>query len=79
MAAAASWKIHKWAYLGQFLTDLHQMFYADRCGQYKDHRVKNSTSWKFKMVAVEILKKAYLGQYGFCFQKKCIINYLKTV
>jgi len=45
------WKIHKRAYLGQFLTNLHQIWCADIYGQFKCHQRQKNTFRKFKMAA----------------------------
>jgi len=61
-----SWKIHKRAYLGQFLIDLHQIWCARRYGQYKCHQ--ESKMWLFensrwrRPPSWKIHKRAYLGK-----------------
>ena len=61
-----SWKIHKRAYLGRFLTNLYQIWSADIYGQFKCHQRQKSTFRKFKMAAAAILKihkRVYLSQF----------------
>jgi len=60
------WKIHKRAYLGQFLTSLHQIWCADIYGQFKCHQRQKSTFRKFKMSrppSWKIHKRVYLSQF----------------
>jgi len=57
-----SWKIHKRAYLGQSLIDLHLIWCACRYGQYKCHQgskmsLFETSRWR------KIHKRAYLGQF----------------
>ena len=61
-----SWKIHKWAYLGQFLIDLHHIWCACRYGQYKCHQgsqmsLFENSRWR-RPPSLKIHKRAYLGQ-----------------
>jgi len=62
-----SWKIHKRAYLGQFLIDLHQILCACRYGQYMCHQgskmsIFENSRWR-RPPSWKIHKRAYLGQF----------------